>query len=343
MTKYVHLVGSVGLDSTDDVFAAVGQTIKPYLRRCPDGEMGGRRLWISYQWPLLRATSFLEPSGDPGSGGVGLSLLRLKPNTPPEDIYFPELGYAREARTSYTDFLAARKRGDLDAKTRFQVSLPTPVAVISAFVVRPDVEKILPAYMRSMLREVGKICDAIPHRDLAIQWDVCLEMVQWDGRFAAFPTFPGMEQTFRRAFAGLAGAVPTDVELGFHLCYGDLDAKHFIDPIDLSKAVELANLIIDVAGRPVTWIHMPVPQNRKDVGYFKPLAGLRRSPGTELYLGLVHAQDGIEGTVERMRAASEVTKDFGIAAECGISRTRTISLVQSLLQVHAGAARTFSQ
>ena len=48
-------------------------------------------------------------------------------------------------------------------------------------------------------------------------------------RAAMMPPFPGIEPMFRKAFAQLAGAVPGDVELGFHLCYGDMDAKHFIE------------------------------------------------------------------------------------------------------------------
>ena len=87
-----------------------------------------------------------------------------------------------------------------------------------------------------MLREVKQICDSIPHSDLAIQWDVCIEMIQWDGRSTLVTPFPGMESAFRRAFGELAASVPRDVELGFHLCYGDMDAKHFVDPTDLAKA-----------------------------------------------------------------------------------------------------------
>jgi len=338
MTRHVHFVGSIGLDSTNEVFATVGQTVKPLLKRCPDGEVGPRRLWVSYQWPVLRATSFLEPESDQAVPGMGLTRLRLKRTAVEREIHFGELGYAREARTSYQDFLAARKRGDIAAGTRFQVCLPTPAAVIFAFVVPEDAQKLLPAYTARMLKEVETICAAIPHQDLAIQWDVCMEMIQWDGRTALLPSFPGMEQLFRRAFAQLGGGVPADVELGYHLCYGDMDAKHFIEPLDLGKAVELANLISASSGRPVTWIHMPVPRDRSDQAYFAPLARLKRSPGMELYLGLVHAQDGVEGTLKRMRTASEVTKDFGIATECGIGRARTPELARSIMKIHAGAA-----
>ena len=63
----VHLVGSIGLDTVDDVFRTVGSILGPYLRRVPDGEVGGRKLWISWQYPLLRASTFLRP--DP-SGAV---------------------------------------------------------------------------------------------------------------------------------------------------------------------------------------------------------------------------------------------------------------------------------
>ena len=31
-------------------------------------------------------------------------------------------------------------------------------------------------------REVEAVCAAIPHHDLCIQWDVCHEMLIWDGQ-----------------------------------------------------------------------------------------------------------------------------------------------------------------
>jgi len=56
----VHLVGSVGLDTVPEVFAVAGKYLGPYLKRVPDGEVGGRRLWVSWQYPLLRASPFLQ-------------------------------------------------------------------------------------------------------------------------------------------------------------------------------------------------------------------------------------------------------------------------------------------
>src|ERR1700687_366206 len=198
----VHFVGSVGLDTPEEVFATIGQHCGPYLKRVPDGEPGGRRLWISWQIPVLRANPSLVQVGE------GQIPLKLADGVTAEQIHFGELGYAREARPSYEDFLAARRDGKIPSNVRFQVSLPTPWAVVMPFCRQPDAQQIVPAYEQAMLREVTRICKAIPPEDLAIQWDVCIEMLAWDGRWQNAPAFPGMEQVFAGNFARLAAAVP---------------------------------------------------------------------------------------------------------------------------------------
>jgi len=332
--RNVHFVGSVALDTVEEVFAAIGEHCGPYLKRIPDGEPGGRRLWISWQIPVLRANPSLAPVGRE------LYPLKLADGVSPAQIHFGELGYAREARTSYQDFLTARESGQIPAGVRFQVSLPTPWAVVMPFCQQPDAQQIYPAYEQAMLREVERITRAIPHHDLAIQWDVCVEMVQWDGRMPTRPDFPGMDKVFAANFARLGAAIPGDVELGFHLCYGDFDARHFIEPVDARKMVELANLIVASVARPITWIHMPVPIDRTDDAFYAPMMNLALGSGTELYLGLVHAQDGVEGTKKRIAVAQKFVGHFGIASECGISRGRDPDLALKFIRTYAGAAAT---
>src|SRR5271170_3505793 len=150
----VHLVGSIGLDTVDDVFRAVGTLLGPRLCRVPDGEVGGRRLWISWQYPLLRASVFLRP--DP-SGAIRptnrFPLLTLAEGVAPSDVRFGELGYAREARASYLDFVAARDNGTLPKGIRFQVCLPTPFAVVSSVVVPEALSAVETAYEKAMIAE----------------------------------------------------------------------------------------------------------------------------------------------------------------------------------------------
>ncbi len=57
----VHLVGSIGLDSVEEILRTAGMTLGRRLVRVPDGEVGPRRLWLSFQYPLLRSSPFLRP------------------------------------------------------------------------------------------------------------------------------------------------------------------------------------------------------------------------------------------------------------------------------------------
>src|SRR5262249_16806244 len=152
--------------------------------------------------------------------------------------------YAREARTSYQDFLAARSRGDIAAGVRFQVCLPTPMSVIYAFCTARDVATIEPAYETAMLREVDALCSHIPHADLCIQWDVCHDMILWDGQEQdQFPLVNASRAEIATRFARLCRSIPQEVELGFHLCYGDFGGKHYFDPVSARHLVDLANAI----------------------------------------------------------------------------------------------------
>ena len=338
-TRPVHLVGAVGLDTVPETFETLGRILGDRMRRAPDGEPGGRRMWIAWQFPLLRASPYLQAVPPaPGQSIIFFPYVKLAEGVSAEELRFGELGYAREAMASYAEFKDAKAAGQLPAGVRFQVSLPTPYAVIQAFAVPEDAPKIEPAYEKAMLAEVAKICSVIPHSDLAIQWDVCPEMVAWDGRMvrpgaAVTDPKPGILQRLKR----ISDAVPADVELGYHLCYGDVDGKHFIEPLDSGKLVELANALAASVERPINWIHMPVPIERSDEDYFRPLAGLKLDPGTELYLGCVHG-DGVEATRERIEAASKYAPAFGIATECGMGRCKTPEVVVDLLEIHAAAS-----
>ena len=336
--SHVHLVGSIGLDTVEDVFRVCGTLLGERLQRIPDGEPGGRRLWCSWQIPLLRANPFFRLA-DGGRTGPVFGTLELAEGVGPDDIRFGELGYAREARASYEDFNAAKARGELPKGVRFQVSLPTPFAVIFGQFTPEAMPAAEAAYAGAMVREVGRICDAIPHADLCIQWDICFEMVIWDGSnaFWRWPLSGKAKPEILKRLASLSAAVPQDVELGFHLCYGDLDAQHFFDPVDAGAMVELANALCAEVMRPLAYIHMPVPRDRADDAFFRPFDGLRLHPETELFLGMVHASDGVEGVERRRAAASRHLESFGIAAECGLARARTPDLVEHLLRIHADA------
>ncbi len=65
---------------------------------------------------------------------------------------------------------------------------------------------------------------------------------------------------------------------------------------------------------------IPVPRDRDDDTYFAPLAGLQLPPETNLFLGLVHHSDGLEGGRRRIAKARRFVGNFGVATECGLGR-----------------------
>jgi len=341
-TRTAHLVGSIGLGTVDEVFKIVGTSLGNHLRRIPDGEVAGRRMWISWQYPVLRTQPFLIP--DP-TGAVRptnrFPLLVLNPDANSDEIRFGELGYAREARTSYVDFVEARERGDIPKGVRFQVCLPTPFAVVSSVVVGDSLGPVEAAYERAMLAEVAALCRHIPHRDLCIQWDVCNELIIWDGQpTEGAPHSDEPRSAIIERMSRLINAIPTDVEAGIHLCYGDFSGRHFVEPKTAGAMVEFANAICASSARPLTYIHMPVPMNRDDDEFHRPLRDLRLTLGTELYLGIVHSKDGLEGARRRDAVARRYAPSYGISTECGMGRVRSPETIRALLKIHADLCKT---
>ena len=138
-------------------------------------------------------------------------------------------------------------------------------------------------------------------------------------------------------FARICAAVPDDVELGFHLCYGDFGGKHFFDPVTARHLVDVANAIARSVKHEIAYIHLPVPAPRATDDFFAPMRDFRLASTTEIYLGLIHAADGVAGAKQRIALATKFVPRFGIATECGFARARKKDLVRTLLDIHAGA------
>jgi hypothetical protein len=94
---------------------------------------------------------------------------------PDGEINFERLGYVDAAKAFYAVFVQLKQVGLIPARTRFQVSLPTPLAPVVAFIVPSDQEVVKPAYEAAMFAELDQIATTIPHYELAIQWDVAVE------------------------------------------------------------------------------------------------------------------------------------------------------------------------
>jgi hypothetical protein len=339
-----HLVGSVPLSNAAEVFEQASRQLAGRVRRIPDGETGPRFMWVGWQQQVFERTPQLERVQAADSWGEAAEdyaeqqgsnqappSFRLADGVETRDVAFPPLGYADEAIASFETFRGLQADRVIAPGVRFQVSMPTPVASCTAFLEPGSFAAVEPVYEAAMLAELQRILDAIPHDQLAIQWDVAIEVFLVEG-WVSSPFQPALDGVVER-LVRLGEAVPDDVELGLHMCFGDLGGHHLREPDDTKALVDITNGVVTRLGRRIDWWHFPVPIARDDEAYFAPLRDLRLSPDTAVYAGLVHLGDGVEGALRRARAASGVIDIAGIATECGLGRRPPEQAIE-LLRLH---------
>jgi hypothetical protein len=335
----LHFVGSIPLPSADQVFRELSHRVGEFLHRMPDGETGERTLWIKFQQRMLMEHPAIEldPTQPPlpvkqadGSVHRFIKLVRLKPGV--DRVEFAT-GYDYAAFSSYQTFRELRNAKIIPLGLRLQIALPTPMATGLMYVSPAGRDQYLRVYERSLLSALNAIEKAIPHEDLSIQFDVCQEVLLFENYF------PTRQANYRDAvfaqFARLSAAVPEDVELGFHLCYGSPGDQPLLTLKDATVLADLINGIAQCVQRPLAFMHIPVPKYA-DSAFFAPLRNWRRPPETNLYLGLLQFNDE-PGNQRRINAARCVIEEFGVAAECGFGRTDP-SRVPAILSGHRAAA-----
>ncbi|KAL2813059.1 hypothetical protein BDW59DRAFT_154988 [Aspergillus cavernicola] len=325
----VLLVGSIPLSSAEEVFTTVTKALPRRVHSIPDGETGDRGNYIGWQLALFpkETIRYFLGGTDPPANHPGLTQKSIPPTQ-----------YDTVALKSYQTFIELRKKNVIPPGVRFQVSLPPPLNCIQGHTRNEFHAQLEPLYEKRLLDSLVNIIDKIPADDLALQWDVCFEIMtlEFDRGRLKEPFFQAhfspVKEGILDRLERISANIPTKVPLGFHLCYGDLHHQHFIEPEDMELLIDLANGIARRLQRPIGWVHLPVPKNRDDAGYFEPLKNLDIGPNGRLYLGLVHAHD-LEGTKRRIQVARSVIQcDFGVATECGMGRTSRED-VDSIFQI----------
>ena len=340
----VHFVGSIPLPDSETVFRTLSKATGPHLTRLPDGETGIRKSWIKFLQDVLAGNSAIEYATDvppfkfvqwDGKVVREIPRLRVKPGAVIDYSTF-DTGYADMAIESWKVFERLQKAGEIPANVKFQISIPTPVAPIYNNMVPGDRQKILGPLTQNFIGEVAKIAKALPNDRIAIQWDVCQEVLAWENYYDQGPVDFRTETL--DVLTRIGDGVPAGIELGYHLCYGSPADEHMVLPKDMGIMVEMTNAIVEGVKRPIQFVHMPVVKARSDDAYFAPLKGLKLHPGTELYLGLIHYNDA-GGDAARLAAARRHARVDGIGTECGMARGDPARL-PALLAAHARAAES---
>jgi len=342
----VHFVGSIPLPDSETVFRTLSKAVGPHLIRLPDGETGIRKTWIRFLQDVLAGNAAIEPARDvppfpfrqwDGKIIREIPRLRVRPGATIDPSTF-KTGYADMAIESWTVFERLQKAGDIPAGVKFQICIPTPIAPIYNNMVPGDRPKLLPPLTQHFLGEVSKIAKTLPNGRIAIQWDVCQEVLAWEGYYDKGPVDFRTETI--DVLCQMGDGVPAGIEFGYHLCYGSPADEHMVLPKDAGIMVEMSNAIMAGVKRPIEFLHMPVIKSRTDDAYFAPLEKLQRRPETELYLGLIHYNDA-QGDAARLTAARRHARVDGVGTECGMARGDP-SRLPALLAAHARAVESIT-
>jgi hypothetical protein len=347
MGNKLLLVGSVPLDTVEEVMRRFGGALGEFLPALPDGEIGERRSWVNrFCYLIFNGHADIETLKRPApEGGVEQLLprtradswqFRVRPGI--EHVRFGNpglrLGYARDAVSSYFVFRTLREKGVLPADLRFQISLPMVNSVVRPlyFPNAGDLARVRPGFEESLAAELRIIYARIPHRDLAIQWDCAWEIQAVSGAAAGIPGESDIA-THVAPIERLSHEMPAGVALGFHFCFGTFGGWPAFAPETLDQTVTLANACVDGAGRRVDWVHIPTLAHANPE-FYAPLARLEPR-GARVYLGAIHTLDTLG---ERLAVARRFLPEFGIAAYCGFGRTPPEALPQ-ILSDHQSALR----
>jgi len=345
MSQELLMVGSVPLDSASEVLTTFGKPLGRFLRTIPDGEVGPRRYWISrVHWHVFALHPDLEIVQRPRRDNGVERLVphddhdgwKFKVKEGVESVVFGDpgwrLGYALDALNSHFVFRTLKEKGILPPHVKFQVSLPMVNSTCAArtFPTPGDLEKVRPGYTQALAAEVAKIAQKIPAGELAIQWDLAREITEINGGVPGVPAEGAIERNLAQV-RSLSPAIPEEVELGYHFCFGTMGGWPRFAPKDLAQTVAFANAVVAASGRRVDWIHIPL-LDRIDDAFVAPLVDLKPR-GARVYLGAVHNMQRFE---ERIARARKYLHDFGVGSYCGLGRTPA-SEVPRVLEDHIKA------
>jgi len=172
------------------VFRTLAAATGPHLKRLPDGETGIRKTWIRFLQQVLADNPAIEVASDvppfkftqwDGKLLREIPRLRVKPGAR-LDPTTVKTGYADMAIESWRLFDSLQQEGVIPAGVKFQISLPTPIAPTYNNMVPTDRPVLIPVLTTHMLGEVTAIAQALPNDRIALQWDVCQEVIAWESR-----------------------------------------------------------------------------------------------------------------------------------------------------------------
>ena len=200
-----------------------------------------------------------------------------------------------------------------------------------------DRQKLLAPLTQHFIGEVAKIAKALPNDRIAIQWDVCQEVLAWEGYYDKGPVDFRTETL--DVLTKIGDGVPAGIELGYHLCYGSPADEHMVLPKDMGIMVEMTNAIAAGVKRPIQFFHMPVVKARDRRRLLRAAGKAEAGPGDRT-LSRPHPSRRCRAAMRRGSLPRDRhARVDGIGTECGMARGDPARL-PALLAAHAKVAES---
>jgi hypothetical protein len=329
------LVGSVPLDTPEQMLRRVGGPLGPYLAYMPDGEIGDRRYWIDgIAYRVFNGHPEIETLRRPAPDANGVESWRplgmhgqfqFRVRLGVAQVRFGDpgwrLGYTKDAVSSHFVFRQLQKEGVIPQGVRFQVCLPLTFIAIGLFFPDPGGPREGGTRRHRRVprrgRQDGRTDPAAGTGDPVGprgREPPCRHRAGARGAAAA----EALAARLAAPAADIAPAIPQQVALGYHGCFGTLSGWPSRQPPDLGGTVMLLNAVIAASGRRVDFLHLPTLGTADDA-FFAPLERLRAADA-KVYLGAIHHMHDADGLRRQLQTARRHLAQFGLAAPCGFGR-----------------------
>ena len=246
-------------------------------------------------------------------------LFRVKDGV--EQVRFGDpgwrLGYARDAINSYFVFNTLREKGRLPAHLRFQVrcrrstacchrgSFPTsPISTRSSPGTKPHLRPRSPRSSRKSRTRIWRSSGTAPAKS------AMSTAISRSSRARA------RSSAIRVSSRGFRAAIPEDVALGYHLCFGTLGGWPRFMPPDLGAAVDLANALDRDSPPPRRLAAHPAcstAATTRSLRRWRSCVRARRA-------SISGSSTTWSASPTGSRRPADTLPDFGLAAYCGLGR-----------------------
>tara|TARA_Y100000389_G_C17385940_1_gene477035 strand:+ start:108 stop:1178 length:1071 start_codon:yes stop_codon:yes gene_type:complete len=330
------LIGSLPFDNEKEAMKMSLDILGDSLISLPDGEIGEktdeyptgtRAAWImtainrckldSERWRVIKKRGNVAESGYPADYK---DVEQLKPLVSPKEISnYINFGYDEYFSTSYPIFKELKEKYK-NSKVKFTLGVPTGLGITFATMNPITSLRYSEVFNGRIAKEVN---NAILKAD-----DDLLVQIEIPGELKMATLLPSLIIGLStRGIFSLIRRFDINVEIGLHICLGDLNNIALIKAKNLKKLVRFTNHIIKhwPSGYKLNYIHIPLAEAKKppttNADFYQPLKDIKLPPGVTFVAGFAHEGNTDEDNVKIYNTIQSLREDdVAISHSCGLGR-----------------------